>query len=97
MARMTHCERILRYMRTFGSITSLEAFSDLGVARLSARIKDLRTSGYRIDGKTVAVKNRHGEMCHVTRYTLIEERETNDGSDVLENLRGHGGDPQPVL
>lgn len=97
MARMTHCERILRYMRTFGSITSLEAFTDLGVARLSARIKDLRTSGHRIDGKTVAVKNRHGETCHVTRYTLIEEKEKDDGSDVLENLCGHGGDPQPVL
>lgn len=97
MARMTHCERVLRYMKTFGSITSLEAFTVLGVSRLSARIKDLRTSGHRIDGKTVAVKNRHGETCHVTRYTLIEEREKDDGADVLENLRGHGGDPQPVL
>ena len=95
--KMTHCERILRYMRTFGSITSLEAFTDLGVARLSARIKDLRTSGHRIDGKTVTVKNRRGETCRVTRYTLIEEREKDNGSDVLENLRGHGGDPQPVL
>ena len=94
---MTHCQRILLYMREHGGITSLEAFNDLGVARLSARIKDLRTRGHRIDGKTVAVKNRHGETCHVTRYTLIEERERDDGSDVLENLRRHGGDPQPVL
>lgn len=83
-------------MREHGGITSLEAFN-LGVTRLSARIKDLRTSGHRIDGKTVAVKNRHGDTCHVTRYTLIEEREKDDGSDVLENLRGHGGDTQPVL
>lgn len=97
MHKITHCERILRYMRTFGSITSLEGFTYLGVARMSARIKDLRASGYRIDGKTVAVKNRHGETCHVTRYTLVEEKEKDDGSDVLENLRRHGGDSQPVL
>ena len=97
MARMTHCQKVLQYMRTHGSITSLEAIHDLGVTRLAARIKNLRNSGYRIDGKTIAVKNRCGEDCRVTRYTLIEEREKDDGSDVLENLRRHGGDPQPVL
>ena len=97
MPKITHCERILRYMRTFGSITSQEAFAELGVSRLAARIKDLRTIGHNISGKMVTVKNRYGEDCRVTRYTLIEEGEKDDGSDVLENLRGHGGDPQPVL
>lgn len=97
MGKMTHCERILRYMRTFGGITTLEAFTDLGISRLSARIADLKDGGYRIDGETVAVKNRYGDTCRVMRYKLIEEKEKKNGSDVLENLCGHGGDAQPVL
>lgn len=97
MGKQTHCARIMNYMRAHGSITSQEAFAELGVSRLAARIKDLRTIGHNISGKMVTVKNRYGENCRVTRYTLIEEREKDDGADVLENLRGHGGDPQPVL
>lgn len=72
MSKQTHCSRILNYMRTHGSITTLEAFDELGVSRLSARIKDLRNSGHPIIGNMVEVKNRYGEKCHVKRYTLRE-------------------------
>ena len=72
MGKMTHCMRVLNYMREYGGITTLDAFRDLGVARLSARIKDLRDSGYTIIGNMVEVKDRYGEKCHVKRYTLRE-------------------------
>ena len=72
MSKTTHCNRVLNYMRLHGSITSLEAFANLGVSRLSARIKDLRDSGHSIVGNMVEVENRYGEKCHVKRYTLRE-------------------------
>ena len=39
---MTQQTRVLRYMQDYGSITSLEAFRDLGITRLSGVIFDLR-------------------------------------------------------
>lgn len=66
----TQCERVLDYIKTYGSITTLEAFNDLGIARLGSRIHDLRSDGFNIKGETIAVKNRYGEKVHVMKYTL---------------------------
>lgn len=72
MSKTTHCVRVLEYMRAHGGITPLEAWTELGVYRLSARIADLRERGYDIGGKTVTVRNRYGEACRVKRYALRE-------------------------
>lgn len=64
----TQAQRILEYIRTFGSITQYEAFFDLGVMRLASRISELRKNGYKIISTTEAVKNRFGEKCYVKRY-----------------------------
>lgn len=42
------CSKILAYMKNRGSITSMDAFRDLQITRLSARIKDLREAGVEI-------------------------------------------------
>ena len=63
-------ERILNYMKVWGSITQYEALQDLGVMRLASRISDLRRLGYPIISTTEAVKNRFGENCYVKRYSL---------------------------
>ena len=47
----TQYERVLDYMQEFGSITSFEAFKDLGVTRLSAVIFDMKKDGVEIYGK----------------------------------------------
>lgn len=39
---MSQCEKIIRYMKDFGSITTMQAFQDLGITRLSGRIYDLK-------------------------------------------------------
>ena len=62
-------DRVLQYIRDFGSITPLEAVSDLGCYRLSARIFDLRRAGYVIGSEEITVKNRYGQRCTVARYT----------------------------
>lgn len=50
--KTTQCQRILDYMDQFGSISTLEAFRDLGVARLASRIHDLKDMGYNIKSET---------------------------------------------
>lgn len=83
MAKIDHKprqnDRIIDYMREFGSITQIQALSDLGVMRLASRISDLRSLGYPITSEIVAVKNRYGEKCHIKRYRLAEGEMVNDG------------------
>jgi hypothetical protein len=69
----TQNDRIMDYIKRFGSITQLEALQDLGVMRLASRISDLRSLGYPIISETEVVKNRYGEKCHVKRYRLGSE------------------------
>ena len=71
---MTQKDRILQYMMQFGSITPVQAFADLGVMRLSARIYDLEADGVQIGRHTEKAKNRYGETVHYTRYYIDNER-----------------------
>jgi hypothetical protein len=70
--KLTQCERIVDYMRQFGSISTLEAFNDLGVARLASRIHDLRQQGYNIESEVKTAKNRFGESTSFKIYRLVE-------------------------
>lgn len=66
---MTQTRKILEYMQTYGSISSMEAFRELGITRLSARIYDLRRAGYQIDTWRVS-KKKNGEEIMYFRYYL---------------------------
>ena len=70
---MTQRTRVLMYMREYGSITSLEAFRDLGITRLSGVIFDLRKS-YVINSKTEQSRNRYGEKVSFAEYGLEVEK-----------------------
>lgn len=71
---MTQCEKIIDYMERFGSITPLDAFVDLGVMRLSARIYDIRNSGTPVRGEIESRTNRFGDRVHYMRYSLKGEK-----------------------
>jgi hypothetical protein len=62
-------------MKQFGSISTLEAFRDLSVARLASRIHDLRSMGYNIESEIKSSKNRFGEKTYFKEYRLAEEKE----------------------
>lgn len=72
--RPKQVERIVDYMRQFGSITQFEAIRDLVVMRLASRVSELRKAGVPIESDTVPVKNRFGETCYIKRYTLGKEQ-----------------------
>lgn len=68
---MTQCERILQYMDDFGSISTMQAFTELGVTRLASRIHDLRCMGIDIESETKTGKNRYGESTHYSVYRRL--------------------------
>ena len=68
----TQCERIRQYIKDFGSITTLEAITDIGVLRLGARISEMRKRGENIRGEREYVKNRYGKKVPIVRYFLEE-------------------------
>ena len=71
--KITQCQRIIDYMHRYGSISTLEAFNDLGVARLASRIHDLKQQGYNIISETKTSKNRYGESVSFKAYRLAEK------------------------
>lgn len=68
----TQCERIRKYLEDFGSITQLQALTDLGIMRLASRISEMRKDGEPIGDRIIEVKNRYGEICHVKEYYIQE-------------------------
>ena len=72
---MTQCEKVLKYMMDFGSISTYSAFLDLKVTRLASRIHDLKRQGYKITSKTIVTKNIYGETTHYSEYALAEGKE----------------------
>ena len=70
---MTQAERIIDYMKKNGTITSKEAFNELGITKLSTRISEMRQVGKRIYGVTEHGKNRYGEKTHYTVYALTKK------------------------
>ena len=71
--KATQCERILRHLRDYGSITSLEAITEYGILRLASRINDLKRQGYNISAERGKGKNRYGEPTSFAVYRLVEE------------------------
>ena len=71
--KKTQCDKVLEYMRRYGSITQLEAFRDIGCMRLASRISDLKCQGYAIGRRMKTSKNRDGEDVYFAEYYLIEE------------------------
>ena len=63
-------QRVYDYICQFGSITTLQAFVDLGESRLSARVWEIRAKGIKVDSEMVEVTNRFGEKRHVKKYFI---------------------------
>jgi len=69
---MTQAERIIDYINRFGSITPMEAFTDLGVTKLATRVSEMKRDGVEFDQELVSSKNRYGEKVHYMKYRLRE-------------------------
>ena len=72
MEKITMKDRVLRYMNDYGSITTRQAFIDLGCTRLSEYIRQLRLE-YDIADKWIQRKNRYGEKVHFKKYWIVDK------------------------
>ncbi len=64
----TQAQRLKQHFDNDLSITRLEAFQELGIVELSARIIDLEREGYEISRTRIKVNNRFGEEVRVMKY-----------------------------
>lgn len=72
----TQTERLLNHFNEGKTITAIGAYVELGIARFSARLADVEKRGHVVQRKTIEVKNRFGEVCHVKEYWIdIQECE----------------------
>lgn len=65
---MNQYEKILQYINDFGSISPMEAFSDLGITKLATRISEMRRDGIEFNQRMETSKNRYGEKVNYMRY-----------------------------
>lgn len=70
--KKTQKEKVIDYIIQFGSISSLEAFNDLGITQLGARIDDLKKDGVQFETKWVNGENRFKEKVTYKRYFLVD-------------------------
>ena len=69
---MTQREAILQYIEEFGSITPMQAFSDLGITKLATRISEMRKDGWKFKIETVTVKGRYQRTVTYAKYSFAE-------------------------
>ncbi len=63
--------RIVDYIKQFGSITSWEAYNELGITQLGARIDQLQKEGYEFKTEWEHKKNRYGDDVSFKRYYMV--------------------------
>ena len=66
--------RVLKYMQDFGSITTYNAFIDLGCTRLSEYIRQLKKE-FIIRDEWISTTNRYGEKVQYKRYWIEEAKQ----------------------
>lgn len=69
--KISQKQRVIEYINKFGSISSWEAYADLGITQLGARIDQLKKEGYNFKTKWESSKNRFGDKTEYKRYYLI--------------------------
>lgn len=70
--KITQRDRVINYIREFGSISSWEAYKDLGITQLATRIKELKEQGYEFKTEWESSTNRFGEKTDYKRYYLAD-------------------------
>jgi hypothetical protein len=65
-------ERISDFIDRHGSITPMEAFTELGITKLSTRVGEMIRNGEKITKHRETGKNRYGEKVTYMKYTKGE-------------------------
>lgn len=69
--RKTQRQKIVEYIREFGSITSWDAYTELGITQFATRVKELKEKGYLFKTEWESKKNKDGILISFKRYYLL--------------------------
>lgn len=69
--KRTQRARIVMWFETHDTLNSQEASFHLGIARLTARISELRDFGFIIESNRVNTLNKWGEKTHYVDYKIV--------------------------
>ncbi len=83
---MTQKEMVLQYIEDFGSITPMQAYSDLGITKLATRISEMRKKGMEFKIEIIKGKNRYGKPMRYARYSFPKESEVRKWQ--IKNITG---------
>ena len=67
---MTQVDRVLKYLEDGKRLTCLNAFEELGITQVAARIFELKREGHDIKTDRKSVTNRYNEKCSVAEYYM---------------------------
>ena len=72
---MTQSERVLKYLEDGKKLTCLNAFEELGITQVAARVFELKEKGHDIKTNRRKVTNRYNEICSVAEYYMEKRYE----------------------
>ena len=67
---MTQKEMVETYLLKYGSITTWQAFEDLGILDLQGVVRNIKKSGREIESVEIYKKNRFGKLVRFKKYSL---------------------------
>ena len=68
--RTNQRQKIINHIRQHGSLTSFEAYTELGITQLATRISELEEQGYVFKKEWTSRKNKNGETKYFKKYYL---------------------------
>jgi len=68
--KITQAQQVLKHIRYYGKISSLDAFQEYGITRLSAVIHKLKKQGLNITAETKVTTTRLGNKTNYAEYKL---------------------------
>ncbi len=71
-AKITQREKVIDYITRYGSITSWEAYIELGITQLGARIFELKREGYKFNDEFVSRLNRDKQPVLFKKYYFAD-------------------------
>lgn len=80
---MNQEERLLAYIRRYGSITPLDAFRDLGITKLATIVSKLKREGKVFYQYYEKSRNRFGEPTRYMRYWRSYQQYLKDMQDIV--------------
>ena len=73
--KMTQRDLVVKYIRDVGHISSWEAYQELGITQLGARIFELKERGYVFKKEKTKRINRYGDPVKFDKYSIVIDGE----------------------